>query len=137
MCQSLVLSLENRSSEISRIYDELEVFLLTHEVSERVRHDVHLALEELITNIISYGHSDEKSHVIKIRLELDKSHLRIEIRDDGIPFDPLTRPEPDTTIPLEDKPVGGLGILMARKSMDDISYERRGAENILTLTKRL
>ena len=69
--------------------------------------------------------------------QLNDSQLRIEIRDDGIPFDPLAHPEPDTSIPLEEKPIGGLGILMARKSMDDISYERRDSENILTLTKRL
>lgn len=137
MSRSLSLSLQNRLSELSRIHDELDSFLRGHAISDRIRHDVRLALEELLTNIISYGHSDERGHEIKLGVQLDDSQLRIEIRDDGIPFDPLAHPEPDTSIPLEEKPVGGLGILMARKSMDQISYERRKSMNILTLTKQL
>ena len=94
-------------------------------------------LDELLSNIISYAFDDDADHEIDIRVELAGPRLSITIADDGTPFDPFALPDPDTTLPLDERSVGGLGIHLVRKVMDEASYERVGPNNVVTLVKRL
>jgi anti-sigma regulatory factor (Ser/Thr protein kinase) len=65
------------------------------------------------------------------------TELRIEVEDDGRPFDPLAHSAPDLSQPLDKRPVGGMGIHMIRKSMDRVEYRRADGKNILTMTKAI
>jgi sigma-B regulation protein RsbU (phosphoserine phosphatase) len=96
-----------------------------------------LALEEWIVNVISYAYADSSEHAIELRLWRGPDCVRIEIEDDGKPFDPTAQAAADTTLALEHRPIGGLGIHFIRKTMDRFAYRRDPGHNIVTLVKNL
>lgn len=99
-----------------------------------------LLLDELLTNVIKYGHpgQHDTDHEIGVMICLEPTELVIEIVDDGVPFDP-TAPPPPTTAALawEDRPVGGWGLELVRRTVDEAAYRRDQSRNRLTLRKRL
>ena len=136
MTNQLELCLSNRRTEIARAQDELEKFAAQCAFPERPLHDVQLALEEHLTNIIRYAHQDEQEHRIQVRCSWIQPELRIEIEDDGRPFNPLDHPIPNLSLPLDQRPIGGLGIYMIRKSLDHVEYCREHQRNRLVMIKR-
>jgi anti-sigma regulatory factor (Ser/Thr protein kinase) len=98
-------------------------------------HDLNLALEEILTNIMSHGYVDEREHEIRVSLSLQPGAVRIEVEDDGRPFNPLQAPEVDTTKPLDERMAGGLGIHLVRRLMDGLEYKRERERNRLTMRK--
>ena len=131
------LVLKNTPAEKERVAPALEQFAQEHQIPRQIIHAVDLSLEEHLTNILNYAYPDQSSHLILVRVELDQNWLVVQVEDDGTPFDPLKRPLPDTSVPLERKPVGGLGIYMIRKLMDEVAYAREQEKNILRLRKRV
>ena len=99
--------------------------------------NLNLVLEELVTNIIFYGYTDEAPHEIHILFATDGQQIKLEISDDARAFNPLQAAEPDMNASIEDMKIGGLGIHLVKKIMDDIQYQRVDDKNILTLTKNL
>jgi anti-sigma regulatory factor (Ser/Thr protein kinase) len=95
-----------------------------------------LVIEELVTNTIKYGYDDAGAHAIALRVAYDEGRLFIEVRDDGRAFNPLEQAAPDTTLPAEQRDIGGLGIHLVRQMTDSVVYERRGHENVVVATKR-
>ena len=136
MREELEIKLNNKISELERFNETLAEFGRRHGLAPRVVHDLNLALEEILTNIIFYGYTDNREHEIKVRLSVQPGEVQAEVEDDGQPFNPLEAPEPDTTKPLEERAVGGLGILLVRKLMDDLEYKRQGDGNLLTIKKK-
>ena len=67
----------------------------------------------------------------------DPKTVTIQFEDSGVPFDPLAKKDADTTLSADEREIGGLGILMVKKSMDQMAYERRDGKNILTIQKKL
>ncbi len=100
--------------------------------------EIRLACEEIIINIINYAYPDKKGN-IEIHCDATKGgkDYQIKIIDWGIPFNPLSNPEPDTSIPIEDREIGGLGIYLVRNVMDKINYQREDDKNILVCVKYL
>ena len=99
--------------------------------------NANLSLDELITNIVSYGYSDTDEHEIRITLTEQEGSLVIVLEDDGAAFDPFSQsPEPDLDASVEDRRVGGLGVYFVKSLMDEVSYERRERWNRITLTQR-
>lgn len=92
-----------------------------------------LALEEVLVNIINYAYPGTSGDIELHYHTTDDNKLVIEIIDWGIPFDPLAHPEADTTLPIEEREIGGLGIFFARQIMDEEDYRREDDKNILTL----
>jgi len=133
----LDISLRNDPAELKRLAGILEEFCRQHRLSPDELLAVDLALHEHLTNIINYGYDDTKPRAIQIRLRLGDRLLRVEVEDDARPFNPLERAPVDTTVPLDQKPLGGLGIHMIRHSMDELEYRRDGGRNILTMRKRI
>ena len=133
----LEVSLHNQASQIPLAHEALDQFASREGLPGNSVTRLHVALEEHLTNIISYGYEAGKTGHITIRFALESSVLRIEIADDARPFNPLEAPEVDTTLPLEDKPLGGLGLLMIRKSADELQYSRVNGQNVLTIKKRI
>jgi serine/threonine-protein kinase RsbW len=99
--------------------------------------NLNLVLEEAVSNVIFYGFNDKEKHEIDITFTLDDKILSIEIKDDGIPFDPTLRKQPDIDLPAEERPIGGLGIFLISKIMDTVNYKRVNNQNILTLLKNI
>ncbi len=94
------------------------------------------AVEELFLNIANYAYGDGTGDAT-VRMETDdRSRVVLTFIDRGEEFDPLARREPDTTVPLKKRAIGGLGILMVKKTMDDMTYSRVDGENRLSITKK-
>ena len=100
--------------------------------------EILLACQEALANIVSYAYPRDKGEVEIIpSLMLDPRRLVVQISDAGIAFNPLTWPDPDVTIPLEERPLGGLGIFLMRRIMDHVRYRRELNRNVLILEKWL
>jgi anti-sigma regulatory factor (Ser/Thr protein kinase) len=106
-------------------------------VGEEAAHGLDVALDELLTNIVNYGYQDGNVHEILVDITVGTDVLIMELRDDGKPFDPLGVPEPDLSVDLEDRHVGGLGMHFVRSLLDSVVYKRSNGWNVLTLEKRL
>jgi anti-sigma regulatory factor (Ser/Thr protein kinase) len=91
-----------------------------------------LAVEEAVVNICEYAYKVPPGY-FTMRVDPGESSFTVEIVDEGVPFDPLDVEEPDLRASVADRAVGGLGILLVRRVMDEVSYRRDGARNILTL----
>ena len=137
MNTSISMILKNQPSEITRLHDILLEFGRTRSIPESVVSSLNLALEEIIINIMSYGHPDTQEHDILFRVRLEGGELIAEVEDDGIPFNPLDAPNPDVTLPIDDRPIGGLGIHLTKKMVDGIAYSQRDGKNVLRLRKKL
>lgn len=134
--KSIVLA--NRIEEISRmaafIEETGEELGLTVEDS----FNIHLALEEAVTNVIMYAYPKDEEHEIKLSVRHADDRLIFKIIDSGREFDPTLQPDADVTLPLEERPVGGLGIFLIRRVMQVVEYSRTAdGRNILTLVKVL
>lgn len=137
MAAELRLRVETRQDELDRVSAAIEDFALEADWPLDIVFKVNLALEEVVINVMNYGH-DDGLHEIDIILTADEESLTIEIVDDGRPFDPLTdAPKPDVNADLEDRNIGGLGIHLVRKMMDDVRYRREEGKNHLTLVTSL
>lgn len=129
------LELKNSLSELDTLGQSLQQFGEALGVANKTLFQICLALEEIFSNIISYGYADDAVHWIKITISHEKGILTIRLEDDGIPFNPLWAQKPDCECPLEERKVGNLGIHLCKKVMDDMIYERFGNKNVLTLKK--
>ena len=129
--------LKSSLSELDNLCLNLETLGEKIGLSKKLVFEINLALDELFTNIISYGFSDEDEHTIKVTITPQNDEICLCIEDDGIPFNPTEFDAPDVACSVENCKVGGLGIHIIRKLMDDICYQRCGDKNILTLKKNL
>ncbi len=99
---------------------------------------IDLAVEEIFVNIASYAYRDKpEGGEAVIRVWTGDGAVKITFEDEGIPFDPTAREDPDPTASAEEREIGGLGIFLAKKIMDGVSYEYRAGRNVLTATKKL
>ena len=128
--------LRNDLAEARRTEEWLKSFAEAAQLSPAARNAFDLALTEWITNVISYAYEDDQEHWLSVRFLTAPNRARVEVEDDGRAFNPLTLPPVDTTVPLEQRPVGGLGIHMIRQLMDSVEYRRTDGRNFLTLTRR-
>lgn len=129
--------LRNDLSEISRLTEIIEAFGEEEGIGPKDVFAITLALDELITNVISYAYEDEAPHEIQVTLERKGDEIAIEIEDDGRSFDPTKAPEPEVDVPVEHRRIGGLGIHFVKKMMARFDYERNGDRNIVRLRKKL
>ena len=123
-------------SELSRVTDFVDEALT--DCAYKVRYRIELAVEEVFVNIASYAYPSGDGEVrIGIGVDGDPSTVTMVFSDDGIPFDPLAKPDADTSPDTLTSRVGGLGILMVKKLMDDVTYARVNGQNVLTLKKKV
>ena len=100
------------------------------------RANVMTALDEVLANIVHHGLRDATG-TIELTMGLDGQQVVARVSDTAAPFDPLLMPPPDTTLPMEKRKIGGLGIALVRALTDEVAYDRRDGRNHLTLTWRL
>lgn len=128
---------KNNIAELQNLAVLLEEFCERNQVPMKVLFDLNLSLDELMTNIISYGYSDDSNHEIILEIDLDNKQLDITLIDDGIEFNPLNKEKPDLNLEVENKPIGGLGIFFVKQKMDEVNYERKDSKNYLQLKKSI
>jgi len=131
----LDLALASQYGEIVRANSAFNEFAETEGIAAPVRRSVNLVLDELLNNVISYAFADEADHEIEVSFELSNDRLSVTISDDGVPFNPFAGSPPDTGLSIEQREMGGLGIHLVRKMMDEVSYNRRTDGNVVILVK--
>lgn len=104
----------------------------------KTQYQVDVAIDELFGNIAHYAYNPEIG-AATVRVEVTENPLAVVITfiDNGVPYDPLAKEDPDITLSAEERGIGGLGIYMVKKSMDDVSYEYRDGKNILRIKKNI
>jgi serine/threonine-protein kinase RsbW len=122
-------------SEIPEISTRLETMMQANGFPDEDILDTQLAVEEAITNIIMHGYR-EVNGAITISCHSGTGVMEIRLEDRAPPFDPLSLPEPDLDGDIEERKIGGLGIFLIRRVMDEIRYRYEDGKNILVLTKR-
>src|SRR6185436_2348165 len=110
----------------------VEEFGRSWNIPGRIVGRFNVALEEAVTNAISYAFPDGGRHQIEVRIELRGGLLSASVSDDGRPFDPLSQPAADTRAGIADRKVGGLGIHLLRSLMQSVEYRRIDGRNVLT-----
>ena len=136
MSSRIAVKIETRVEELNRIASLVEEMGEQEDWPPDLVFKVNLILEELGLNIINYGHT-EGLHEIDITLTSSDEELKIEITDDGKPFDPITdAPVPDVNAPMEDRGIGGLGVHLVQTMTDEMHYRRVRDKNQVTLVIR-
>jgi serine/threonine-protein kinase RsbW len=123
-----------KPDEILKVTTDIEEILVAQAFPDEAVLDVRLALEEVLVNIITHGYRG-RAGSIGVRCTASPLKAEIEISDSAPAFNPLSVPEPDTTAAIEERSVGGLGILLVRQVMDMVTYRHKNHKNILTMVK--
>lgn len=110
-----------------------------HPYSERTRAQLDVAVEEIFVNIARYAYPPDQPGwaLIRCRVEEEPPQIIVQFVDRGVPFDPLAKKDADITLSAEERQIGGLGILMVKRSMDQVEYAYEDGQNILTLIKHI
>ena len=104
----------------------------------KAKMQVDVAIDEILSNIARYAYGSETGPVtVRFGQEKDADTVRLTFLDRGTPYDPLNQDDPDIRLSAEDRPIGGLGIFLVKKTMDDVNYEYRDGQNVLTIRKKL
>jgi anti-sigma regulatory factor (Ser/Thr protein kinase) len=136
MADELTLQVKNTFAAVHTANQAASRWLEERRAATEVQYFANLAIEELATNCIKYGYDDTNEHRIEVRLLFSSGALVMTVTDDGHAFNPLDLPSPDMSLPVDDRPIGGLGIHLLREMADKIEYVRRGGKNRVTLRKK-
>ena len=132
------LTTEAADENLHKVLDFVNAELEALDCPPKAQIQIDVAVEELFVNIAHYAYVPETGSVtLRVTAEKEPGAVSITFIDSGVPYDPLAKPDPDVTLPVEERAIGGLGIFMVKKSMDDMKYEYRDGHNILTITKLL
>lgn len=126
--------IKDKSSEI------IEYLMSSPDIpdDEALRFKLRLSIEEAVENVVRYAYDGGIGWLeTDIRFDQDTLVLTIELRDAGVPFNPLEKKEPDVTLSAEERDIGGLGIFLCKKMMDDTQYRYENGNNVLTMTKKV
>ena len=131
------MQIEARFSAIPSANETVSRWLTDRSAPPEVHDLANLAIEELVTNCIKYGYENPGDHLIEIRVQISGNEMALTVTDDGVPFNPLEAPVPDIHLPLQDRPIGGLGIYLLRRMSDQMDYVRAAGRNSVTLRKSM
>ena len=132
------LTLRSDLVELSRVKALVDAVCDQTHASEADASALHLAIEEIVTNVITHGYPDGPNHTFTLTIEvITADRVRAIVTDDAPAFNPLARPDVNTALPLEERPVGGLGVHLVRQLMDVCRYEHRDGHNVFTMERQL
>ena len=131
---TIAATVENIETVTDFVNEQLEAL----DCPMKAQMQIDIAIDELFGNIAHYAYNPEIGQAT-VRVEVVEDPLSVVITfiDNGVPYDPLAKADPDTTLSAEERDIGGLGIYMVKKSMDDMRYEYRDGQNVLTIVKNL
>ena len=132
------LSVSATLDNLDQVMDFVAEHLERYGCPQRAQMQVSLAVEEIYVNIANYAYDPEVGPAtIRVEVHQDPLEVIITFMDNGKPYDPLAKEDPDVTLSAEERGVGGLGIFLVKQTMDDVSYEYAEGRNILKIRKRL
>ena len=132
------LVIEADVQNLDQVLDFVNAELESCDCSPKTQIQIDVAVEELYVNIAHYAYKPNKGNaLIRVAFNDDKDRVFITFIDSGVPYNPLEKPDPDVTLSIDERAVGGLGIFMVKKSMDNMIYEYKDGQNILTIEKTL
>lgn len=137
MNQTIHFEIANDLAEIERLHEEFSAFAAPLGIGDKIIFQINLSLDEIITNIIHYAYSDAEKPPITVNITVSVNEATIEIIDFGRPFNPVDVDPPDLEAPVEQRPVGGLGLHLVKSMMDAIDYRRIDNANHLILNKHI
>ena len=127
-----------KAEALSDVLGFVEQMLDSFSCPMKIQMAVCVAIEEVFVNVAHYAYGDGQGDMnLSIGFDEESRTITFRVADRGIPFDPLQKPDPDITLSAEEREIGGLGIFIAKKTMDSISYAYENGENILTMIKKL
>ena len=132
----VVKTFKATDGEYPTVSEYVETWLEEHDCPMKVAMQITVALEEVFVNVAHYAYPNPPGE-LDIGLDLEDGMITLCFMDSGIPFDPLAKPDPDVTLSAEERDIGGLGIYMVKKTMNDVTYEYKDGKNILTLKKSI
>ncbi|MBV9859198.1 MAG: ATP-binding protein [Alphaproteobacteria bacterium] len=127
--------LSNRLVEIAELAAAVQRFLNVFDVPQHTVYEINLSLDELLTNIISYGYADDRRHLIQVSVGVTAGAIDVRIEDDAAPFDPFARKPVDVGAAIDDREPGGLGIHLVKEMMEHAAYQRLDGRNRVTLRR--
>ena len=129
---------EATKTNLGKVFDFINKQLSSYSCSENTKSKINIGVEEIFVNIVNYAYGNENGEV-EIGCEILGTPLKVEISflDSGKKFDPLSYAEPDTTLSVENRKIGGLGILLTKRLMDDVQYEYINGKNMTKIVKEL
>ena len=132
------LDIMAENENLSEVQSFLGECLSKVDCPAKAQRQMELAAEEIFVNIANYAYAPEKGRaVVRVEVSDDPVTVTLTFIDQGVPYDSLKRKKPDVTLPAEERDIGGLGIFLTKKTMDDVSYEYKDGQNILTLKKKI
>jgi|SRR5690606_775883 len=131
----LTLHFANNADEAPRMAKRVEQFLHDQRISDSLINKILLCVDELITNIIAHAYNDKLEHAVLLECLVTDELIKLELRDDGVPFDPTSQERPKTHLSIEQRSIGGLGIHLVMSLMDHVEYVREGDFNVLRANK--
>ncbi len=137
MTDAIELRLVNDLAGLAELAERVEGFGAAQRLPANLVNAINVVLDEAVSNAINHGYAAGVRGEIAVRLRRAGEGVLLEVEDDGKPFDPLQAPPPDLSLPIERRPIGGLGIHLIRNLMDEVSYARVGDRNVLKMVKHL
>lgn len=132
------LTIAANLAELARVMQMIDDFSTATGIGAADVSALHLALEEIVTNVITHGYQRDETRTLSVQIEaLAADRIRASVTDAAPAYNPLARPEVNTSLPLEARPVGGLGVHLVRKLMDVCLYEQRDGHNVFTVERQL
>ncbi|MCR5292630.1 MAG: ATP-binding protein [Eubacterium sp.] len=130
--------IDANTDKLDEVIEFVDSHLEEYDCSMKTQMQIDIAVEEVFVNIAHYAYNtDIGKATIRVEISGDPIVIKITFLDNGTPYDPLAKEDPDVTLSAEDRKIGGLGIFMTKKSMDNIQYEYKNGQNILTIEKNL
>lgn len=131
---TVAATVENIETVTDFVNEELEAL----DCPMKTQMQIDIAIDELFSNIANYAYAPEVGEAtVRVEPKDDALAVVVTFIDKGMPYNPLENEDPDTTLSIDKREVGGLGVYMVKKSMDDIKYEYKNGQNILSIVKRL
>lgn len=127
----------NTLEDSKRVIHRLENFMVDHAISFSIINKLLMCVDEIVTNIVTHAYKDKDEHTVYLESRVEDGRITIEFRDDGVAFDPTQQRGPDTTLSIEERDIGGLGLHLVKKLTDKMEYEREGDYNVLKITKKI
>lgn len=132
------ITIEAKVDNLNEVLAFVDEKLEANDCPMKVQMQIDVAVEEIFVNIASYAYNPEIGPAtICCEVSEDPLEVTISFMDSGVPYDPLAKEDPDVTLSAEERQIGGLGIYMVKKSMDNVSYEYKDGQNIFTIKKSL
>jgi anti-sigma regulatory factor (Ser/Thr protein kinase) len=135
--RSLRIEMPARQEELNRLLDRFAAYAAANRIPDGPRREIHLALDEIVSNVIKYGAAGRRGCRIVVDFKLRGGTLRVEVIDNARRFNPFDAPRPATEAAIADRPIGGLGVFLVQRLMDAVQYRWSKGQNHLVMRRDL